>query len=52
MINKMRFEIMLEIPMPLTPQFSDTGSVETSNVSKVLDGEIDIFIQSNLKKGK
>jgi len=27
-------------------------NVETSNVSKVLDGEIDIFIQSNLKKGK
>ena len=25
---------------------------ETSNVSKVLDGEIDIFIESNLKKGK
>ena len=27
-------------------------NVETSNVSKVLDGEIDIFIESNLKKGK
>ena len=26
-------------------------NVETSNVSKVLDGEIDLFIESNLKKG-
>ena len=24
---------------------------ETSNVSKVLDGDIDLFIESNLKKG-
>ena len=26
-------------------------NVETSNVSKVLDGDIDLFIESNLKKG-
>ena len=26
-------------------------NVETSNVSKVLDGDIDMFIESNLKKG-
>ena len=25
--------------------------VETSNVSKVMDGDIDMFIESNLKKG-
>ena len=25
--------------------------VETSNVSKVLDGDINMFIESNLKKG-
>lgn len=27
-------------------------NTETSNVSKVLDGDIDIFIESNLKRGK
>lgn len=27
-------------------------NAETSNVSKVLDGDIDIFIESNLKRGK
>ncbi len=27
-------------------------NVETSNVSKVLDGDIDIFIESNLKRGQ
>ena len=27
-------------------------NIETSNVSKVLDGDIDIFIEGNLKKGK
>lgn len=27
-------------------------NVETSNVSKVLDGDIDLFIQSNLKRGE
>ncbi len=27
-------------------------NVETSNVGKVLDGEIDLFIESNLKKGR
>ena len=26
-------------------------NVETSNVTKVLDGDIDLFIESNLKKG-
>ena len=26
-------------------------NVETSNVNKVLDGDIDLFIESNLKKG-
>ena len=26
-------------------------NIETSNVSKVLDGDIDLFIESNLKKG-
>ena len=26
-------------------------NVETSNVSKVMDGDIDMFIESNLKKG-
>ena len=25
--------------------------VETSNVSKVMDGDLDMFIESNLKKG-
>ena len=27
-------------------------NVETSNVDKVLDGDIDFFIEENLKKGK
>ena len=26
-------------------------NVETSNVSKVMDGDIDMFIEANLKKG-
>ena len=26
-------------------------NVETSNVNKVLDGDIDLFIESNLKRG-
>ena len=27
-------------------------NIETSNVDKVLDGDIDIFIEGNLKGGK
>ena len=27
-------------------------NIETSNVSKVLDGDIDIFIESSLKRGE
>ena len=27
-------------------------NAETSNVSKVLDGDIDMFIESNLKRGE
>ena len=27
-------------------------NIETSNVSKVMDGDIDLFIEENLKRGK
>ena len=46
--NQIRSYVM----QPYTLVKDHRTNAETSNVSKVLDGDIDIFIESNLKRGK